>query len=256
MPEFRNLLMDRPLAFLALKATGPDTRDDRVVELAVARFDPGGTPRRLRRTVDPGRPIPAGAAEARGVADADVAGQLRFPAHAHRLLGILEGCDMAGFGIRRFGLPLLAAELARCGLELPMAGRSVVDALQLDRRLHPRDLAEVTRRRLGREHPAGGSAMAEATAVAEILDAQLGADPGLPPSASGLHAALVEVDAVGLFALSGGRVVFADGRHAGWTPLWAARREPGYLLGLLGEPLLAHARAILQRAPARAGRGA
>ena len=252
---FSNLCLARPLAVLALKATGPDPHEDRVVELAVDRYAPGFNARHLRRVLDPGLPITPGATAAHGVADADGAGRLRFAAIADRLLRLLEGCDLAGYGLRRFDLPILATDLARCGRGLPMAGPSVVDALDIDRVQSPHDLASAVRRHLAREHPAAGSSTADASAVAELLDAQLAAGPGLPTSAPGLYARLVEVDVAGLFTLFDGRIAFAAGRHALRTPLEVARREPGYLLGLLGEPLLADARAILGRALARAGRG-
>lgn len=252
---FNNLALMRPLAVLALRATGPEPQDDRIVGLAVDRYAAGVPVRHFRRTLDPGRTIPPEATAVHGVADADVSGRLRFPAIADRLLQLLDGCDLAGYGLRGFDLPLLSAELARCGRTLPMAGRSVVDTLQIESRQHPRDLASAARRYLGREHPDRRPVSADALVVAEILDTQLAVGPDLPPSASGLHAALVEVDVAEMFALVDGRVVFASGRHALQTPLAVARREPGYLLGLLGDPLLADARAILGRALERAGRG-
>ena len=251
---FANLALDRPLAFIDLETTGLDPRNDRIVELAVARFGPGDALLRLHRIVDPGRPIPPAAAAIHGIGDDQVAGRPRFAEVALLLLHFLEGCDLAGFNVRRFDLPFLAAELGRCGLELPLAGRSVVDAQQLYHRQHPRDLASAVRRYLGRDHGEAHSAMGDALAAAEVLDAQVGAEPGLPPSASGLHAALVEVDVAGKFRREGGRVVLGFGKHDGRPLREVARDEPGYLEWMLRQPLLADARALVERALERARR--
>jgi DNA polymerase-3 subunit epsilon len=95
------------------------------VESALARVDPGAAGlRRYRRLVHPGRPIPPAATAIRGSADADVADQSRFTALAGNLLRLLDGCDLSGFNPRRFGLPFLAAELARAGCDRPRASRS------------------------------------------------------------------------------------------------------------------------------------
>ena len=251
----RNLALARPLAVLDLETTGLDPHADRIVELAVARIGPGDAESRYRRLVDPGRPIPPAATKVHGIADADVLGRPRFAAIAPKLLRLLEGCDLAGFNIRRFDLPFLAAELARCGLELPLAGRSVVDAQQLYHRQHPRDLASAVHHYLGRDHGGAHSVMGDALAAAEVLDAQVGTGAGLPKSASGLQAALVEVDVGGKFRREGGRVVLAFGKHEGRPLGGLAREEPGYLEWMLRLPLLADARARVERAMERARRG-
>ena len=136
-----NLILDRPLAVIDLETTGLDPSADRVVEVAVLTLLPHGKSELFHRRVNPGVPIPAGAAAVHGLSDADVAGAPPFAAVAPELFATLHGCDLAGFGIGTFDLPLLAAEFARVGLPFRVAGRRFVDALALYRRLYPRDLA-------------------------------------------------------------------------------------------------------------------
>src|SRR5262245_8419896 len=121
--KLTNVSIDRPLAVLDLESTGLDVARDRIVEAAVLKLNPGARPASYQRLVHPGVPIPTAATLVHGIADADVAGAPAFAAVAGDLLRFLGGCDLAGFGIAAFDLPLLAAECARAGRRFQVAGR-------------------------------------------------------------------------------------------------------------------------------------
>jgi DNA polymerase-3 subunit epsilon len=116
------LRLERPLAVLDLEATGVDVSADRVVEVAVLRVGPDGGRTIFHRRVNPGVPIPLAATSVHGIADDDVARCPPFAAIADDLLGVLAGADLAGFGVSRFDLPLLAAEFGRAELGFSLAG--------------------------------------------------------------------------------------------------------------------------------------
>ena len=243
-----NLILDRPLAVIDLETTGLDPSADRVVEVAVLTLLPHGKSELFHRRVNPGVPIPAGAAAVHGLSDADVAGAPPFAAVAPELFATLHGCDLAGFGIGTFDLPLLAAEFARVGLPFRVAGRRFVDALALYRRLHPRDLASAVREYLGRDHEGAHSAAADARAAAEVLDRQV-ARHGLPATPAELHAALVEVDVAARFRRgNSGEAVFAFGKYAGRPLAEVAARDPGYLRWMLGRDFLDDVHDLVRRA--------
>ena len=52
-----------------------------------------------------------------GITDDDVADRPPFRAITRRLARLQDGCDLAGFGIRRFDLPFLRAEFERARME-------------------------------------------------------------------------------------------------------------------------------------------
>ena len=239
LPPLKSLTPDRPLAVLDLEATGPDPATARIVEVAVARLDPaGGPPAVFCRRLDPGLPIPAAATAVHGIADHDVAGCPTFRQVAPALLRLLAGCDLVGFGIARYDLPLLAAEFGRCHLPFEVAGRRVLDALTVYHRHHPRTLAAAVRQYLGRGHAGAHAAGADAAAALAVLDAQIAAH-ALPADPAALHALLVPADVAGRLARDAdGSLVLAAGKHRG-VPLGAvARADPGYLRWLLRQPLL------------------
>ena len=140
-----NVILDRPLAALDLETTGVDPAADRLVEVAVLTVLPGGGQELFHRRVNPGVPIPPAATAVHGIGDADVAGAPPFGAIAPELFATLHGCDLAGFGIATFDLPLLSAEFARVRIPFRVAGRRVIDVLALYRRLQPRTLASAVR---------------------------------------------------------------------------------------------------------------
>ena len=102
--------LDRPLAFLDLETTGLNPRSDRIVELALIRVTPQGDVLERVRRFHPGIPIPAEATRVHGITDDDVSGEPPFSARARSLLHLLEPCDLAGFNVRRFDLPMLVFE--------------------------------------------------------------------------------------------------------------------------------------------------
>jgi DNA polymerase-3 subunit epsilon len=246
------LRLERPLAVLDVEATGIDVATDRVMEVTVVRVGPDGGRAAFQSRVHPGIAIPPAATAVHGIADRDVAGCPPFAAIADHLVDLLAGADLAGFGIARFDIPLLAAEFARAGREFPLAGRAVVDALAVYHRHERRDLAAGVKLYLGRDHVGAHSALADAEAALAVLDAQV-ARYRLPRSPAELHALLVEVDvARRLRKTPDGRIVLGFGKHAGRPLADVARADPSYLAWVLAKvPLLDDARRLICQAANR-----
>jgi len=266
-PRLQHLALERPLAFLDLETTGLDPHADRIVELALVKFAPAddparfrhfgpdGAPVRLVHRLDPEVPIPPEATAVHRIADADVAGRPTFRAVARQVERFLEGCDLAGFNLRRFDLPLLAVEFAWAGVAFELRGRHVVDVLAIFHARERRDLPAAVRTYCGRAHAGSHEALADAWATAAVLDAMAGRYADLPRTPAGLHKQLVAVDVGGEFRRADGRVVFAAGKHRGRELDEVARRDPGYLRWLLRRGLLADAREWVERALARRAGG-
>ena len=232
------LALRRPLAVIDLESTGVDAARSRVVEVAVVKLTPGKAADVFHRLVNPRGPIPAAATAVHGVADADVAAAPTFAETAPELAALLGGCDLAGFGAATSDLPLLAAEFARSGVRFAVSGRAVLDALDLYRRLEPRDLAHAVRLYLGRGHAGAHSALADAHAALEVLDRQVGRY-GPPAGVAALHAALVEVDVARHFRRGAdGRTTFGFGKHLGRRLADAARTDAGHPRRMFGQSFL------------------
>ena len=245
--DLHHLHLHRPLTVIDLETTGVDPARDRIVEIALLTLHPARTHDLFHTRLNPGVPIPRAATAVHGIRDADVWGASTFTAVAPDLTRRLTECDLAGFGIASFDLPLLCAEFARAGVSFDLTGRAVLDALAVYRRYEARTLTAAVGFYLGREHPAAHAAAGDAVAAAGVLDAQVGRY-GLPPVPMELHSLLHPVDVGGKFELVNGAVAFAFGKHAGRRLDDVARTDPGYLEWLLTRPFLPDVHALVRAA--------
>ena len=236
------------MAIIDLESTGTDPATDRIVEIAVLTVSADGREELFATRVNPQRPISESATRVHGIGDKDVRDAPTFATLAPDLVRRLSGCDLAGFGIVGFDLPLLSAECVRAGVPLILSGRAVLDALAIYRRYEARTLSSAVAFYLGRSLPDAHAAPVDARAAAEVLDAQVGRY-GLPSTPTALHGSLVEVDVAGKFRRAeDGTVVFAFGKHIGRKLTEVARTDPGYLSWVLTRPFLGDVHELVRAA--------
>ena len=231
--------LDRPLVFFDLETTGLDVKNDRIVEFALIKLTPQGDVLERVRRFNPGVPIPVEASAVHGITDADVADEAPFCRRAKGLEQMLEGCDLAGFNIRRFDLCMLVAEFKRCGVVFAMEGRRVIDMQNVFHREEPRGLSAAARFYLGREHEEAHTALGDIRTSAAVLGAQLDRYSHLPKDLDGLHTYCEEFapfrsEVDRWFGGEEGGRVFRRGKHKGQPLVEVARTAPDYLRWMLG----------------------
>jgi len=233
------LSLDRPLAFLDLETTGLRPGSDRIVEIAVIRVSPGGDVTEKVRRFDPGIPIPPEATAIHGITDDDVAGKPGFAARARSLADQLDPCDLAGFNLRRFDLPMLLTEFQRAGVSFDPRSRRLVDVQTIFHREEPRDLSAAARFYLDREHQDAHSALGDIRTTAAVFSAQLDRYEHLPRDLDQLHdycdeVAPFETEVERWFGSDPDAYVFGRGKHQGRHLEDVARTDPDYLRWMLG----------------------
>jgi DNA polymerase III subunit epsilon len=181
-----NLTLDRPIAFLDIESTGANWRTDRIIDLALILVRPDGSEQSLLFRVHPGQPIPPESTAIHGITDADVRDEPPFEALADTILECLEGCDLAGYNLARFDIPMLQAEYARLNRKFPMDGRRVVDVQRIFHRKEPRDLTAAVKYYCGRAHAGAHGALADTEATLRVFEAQLERYDDLPRDVDGL----------------------------------------------------------------------
>lgn len=213
----------RPLAILDLEATGTAPHRDRIVELSVLKIYPDGRKIMRHRRLNPGMPIPVEATEVHGIRDEDVANEPDFRQVAVSLSDLLEDCDVAGFGIVQFDMPLLRTEFERAGVDFSIEGRHVIDAKSIYHYKEPRNLSAAHQYYCGETFEAAHSAEADTLATYRVLVAQLKRYGDLPHTMEELHRLSNPrqadfVDSEGKLIWRGDEVFFNFGKHKG-TPL-------------------------------------
>jgi len=231
--------LDRPLIFFDLETTGLDLKNDRIIEIAFIKWTPHGDILERERRFNPEMPIPAEATAVHGITDADVADEVEFCRVARSLEDMLEGCDLAGFNVRRFDIPMLLEEFKRCGVDFSMEGRRVVDMQNIFHREERRDLSAAARFYLGREHEEAHTALGDIRTSAAVLGGQLERYPDLPRDIDGLHAYCEEyfptrTELDRWFSPENTGRVFHRGKHKGRPLAEVAAEAPDYLMWMIG----------------------
>jgi len=234
----RHLLLERPLVIFDTETTGTNARIDRIIEIACVRLHPGGPRDRWIRRLDPGMPIPAASTAIHGIANADVRGLPRFADVAAELARFLDGCDLGGYNITGFDLPVLRAEFFRAGIAFDVRDRRLVDAQRIFFSREPRNLAAAARFYCDRPHEGAHGALADAEMTLHVLEGQLRKYEDLPLDVARLHELYCagvdqDMDPEGRFRLVHGEPTVNFGRNRGRTLREMSREEPGFFRWIL-----------------------
>ncbi len=229
-----NLELERPLVVFDLETTGVNFQSDRIVEISVIKVMPDGSQEVKTRRINPEMPIPAEASAVHGIYDKDVADEPTFKDISRNLYLYLENCDLAGYNLTKFDVPMLVAEFNRVGLEFDIKSRKIIDAFTIFRKMFPRTLTAAYKFFCGKELEDAHSAEADTLATLEVLAAQIKQYDELPKDVAGLHEFCDDtdpdaVDSTGKFKWSGDKVIVNFGKNSG-TPLERiAVENPGFL---------------------------
>ncbi|MBN1446698.1 MAG: 3'-5' exonuclease [Bacteroidetes bacterium] len=243
----------KPLAFFDLETTGINTRHDRIVEIAVLKYLPRGATRSFEHRINPEIPIPPEATAVHGIQDADVALEPTFAQIAERLAAFFEDCDLCGFNVRRYDLPLLQEEFRRSGISFPVDGRHIIDVQTIYHQREPRDLSAALRFYCNRNHVGAHGAMADVRATADILFAQLQRYDDLPDDISELEAVVHPrdpswLDDDGRLVWEGNNVILSFGKHRGKKLQHIMQHDRDYLQWILDGSFPESTKAVIRDA--------
>jgi len=180
--------LKHPLAFIDIESTGINPRQDRIIDLAIIKLRPDGSREKHVFRCNPGILIPPEAEAIHHISNADIAQLPLFPEIAGQIFELLKDCDLGGFGVVRFDIPMLTEEFARAGLAFPADDCRVVDAQRIFHKQEPRNLTAALAFYCGEEHTQAHGAEADALATIKVLDAQMEKYSNLPRTIDGLDA--------------------------------------------------------------------
>lgn len=165
--------LTRPLVSLDIESTGTDPAKDRIITLAIIRYTPDGNEFKHSWMVNPGMPIPKESTEHHGITDEMVKGCVPFKEIAPVVLETMAGCDLTGFALTRFDIPILHEELWRAGIDWNLEGVHVIDAGSIFQQKEPRTLTAAMAFYCGQTLEDAHDAMADAEASYKVLLGQL-----------------------------------------------------------------------------------
>ena len=224
------LKLERPIVFFDLETTGVKTQTDRIVEICAIKINMDGSQEELHHLINPTISIPPEATAIHGITNEMVAGKKSFMHLADEIAAFFKDCDLGGYNIKNFDVPMLMEEFHRFK-KYPININEVklVDAMSLYHHKEKRDLTAAVRFYCGREHEEAHSAKADVLATIDILKHQLLKYPDLEANTSFLHDLLsagAAVDGGRKFKRDKeGEIIFNFGKHYGKQ----ACSEPDYL---------------------------
>ncbi len=233
-----------PLVFFDLETTGINIAEDRIVEYAFIKLMPDGTQTQKTGRINPERPIPEATTQIHGISDADVKDAPTFKQIAKTLAQFLEGCDLSGFNVVRFDVPILAEEFLRAGINFDMQRRKIVDLQTIFHLMEPRTLSAAYKFYCDQTLEDAHTAYADTAACVHILAAQIERYQGIEHTdKAGKTYQPVQNDMETLAALSrsnrvdlsgrmvydaNGVAVFNFGKYKNVPILEVLRKEPQY----------------------------
>ncbi len=166
------LILDRPLVFFDIESTGLNRKTDRIIDLALIKLHPDASRISIEFRVNPGIPISPSSTAIHGITDDDVKGCSLFKSVAQEVADFLKGCDLSGYNLLHFDIPMLEEEFLRAGVQIDLKACHVVDAQKIFHKKEPRDLTAALRFYCHKELKNAHGAMPDTEAVLDVLEGQ------------------------------------------------------------------------------------
>ncbi len=239
-----DLNLNKPLAFFDLETTGINIATDRIVEISILKVQPNGEEEVTTMKINPTIPIPAESSEVHGIYDEDVKDAPTFQEVAKDLAKIFQGCDLGGYNLLKFDIPLLTEEFLRAEVDFSIDSARIVDAQRIFYLMEPRTLTAAYKFYCDKELDGAHSAEADTKASFEVFKAQIAHYEGtkikdrngnlIEPIQNDIQAihdlnANRFADLVGRLAYNSNKeVVFNFGKHKNKLVTDVFRQEPSY----------------------------
>lgn len=256
----KNLRLERPIAFIDLETTGNRYYSDRIIEFSVLKIQPDKTEEYKSRRVNPEMLNSPEAMAKHGITDAELEREPVFRQLAKGIREFLEGCDLSGFNIIEFDLPLLENEFRRVGIDFSRQGRQIVDSMVIFHMKVPfdpdnkRDLKAAYLMYCGKEIKNVHSADSDVRTSAEVLDGQLEMYNDLPRDVAGLCSVCSTgrenyLDVEGRFMwVEGEAVCNFSKEHKGRRLKDVAEESPGFLTWIMDRDFSPEVKEIASKA--------
>lgn len=179
--------MKRSIISFDLETTGTNIATDRIVEFGFIKINPDGSQIKKVRKINPEILIPKEVSEIHGITDKDVINEPTFKQVGADLHSIIDGCDLIGYNLKRFDIPILIEEFLRIGIEWDLTGINIWDSYEVEKELNPRTLSATYKRYMGVALEDAHSALSDSIASYEIMKKQLDIFSKLNPKLSSME---------------------------------------------------------------------
>ncbi len=234
-----HLNIKKPLIVFDLETTGLDVDTARIVQLAYVKLTPDRCDGKQVYYFNPGIPILQDATDIHGITDERVQNEPSFEGKADTLWRVFQGCDLAGYNVEKFDLPILRNEFKRAGInETTSIGASaVIDVMTICHKNEKRDLTWAVKFYKGCDFTKAHDASEDALATLAVLEAQI-EKYDLSTEVENLHTYCHEkpenfVDSEGKLLKQNGEIILGFGKMKGKPLKEVAKLDQGFLQWIL-----------------------
>lgn len=230
------LLLLRPLCFFDLETTGTNIQKDRIVQIAILKLFPDGTETIYNQYVNPEMPIPVEASKVHKITDEKVRYEPNFRSVAPCILEFIKDCDLAGFNISSYDIPLLSEEIRRAGFELEKGSYKEVDIMKIFHRKEPRNLTGALKFYCNEALEGAHDALEDVKATKKVLLSQLGKYDDIEPNVDFIHQTFTDpfLDQNRKIKRNqDGEPTLTFGRYRHKTVLEVYQKDPNYLIWII-----------------------
>ena len=237
-----NIILNRPLIFLDFETTGLDVDFDRIVEFTTLKVYPDGSNEIKSEMLNPGISIPPIATRIHGISNQDVRDKPKFIGYAKSLYNFFSNCDIAGYNVKRYDVPLMKNEFKRVGIDFNIDSHTIIDSMVIFHSMEPlerpRDLAAAYKKYCGKELIGAHSSKIDVEATMEVLDAQIKYYPHLSNTVEGINKFFSGklpnwIDDEGKLITTEKGVVFGFGKYRGQLISEVIKEQGDYISWIL-----------------------
>lgn len=183
-----NLKTNRNLVVFDLEATGLKISEAKIISVGAIKLNPKGEViDQFEVLINPMEKLSDKIVQLTGIHNETLKKESNFLHVAQRIVEFFEDCDLAGFNLTRFDLPLLSEEFARTGIFFPEKDTRIIDAQVIYHTKFPRNLSAALFHYCQKEHTNAHDAMGDTIATLEVLTKQLEVHPDISNEIEELH---------------------------------------------------------------------
>ena len=166
--------LKKDLVFFDIESTGLNVIRDRIVQIALIKYTPGNeTPKELEFLINPGIPISEEAMAIHGITPEILKNKPTFEQVAKTIYEFIGDADLAGYNSDKFDVPMLMQELDRCGYDLNIESRNLIDVQKIFYRMEPRTLKAALKHYCNRDLEDAHDALSDVRATVDVLQGQI-----------------------------------------------------------------------------------
>jgi len=135
------LKINKPLVFFDIESTGLDITKDKIIEITILKLSISGRKNSFTFRINPEIPIPSENSKIHGIYDKDVKNSPSFKKVGNKIKKLLYKCDLVGFNILKFDLPILIEEFKNNKISFSINNINIIDVQKLYHLMEKRNLS-------------------------------------------------------------------------------------------------------------------